>query len=466
MPLQELVNHPVDPVVLNAHFAIPSGKVLTMPVSLTLTGIDNKVLTVNGSVTLGGTDGKSLILNGSLSISADTQIVGGGIFNLNGFTITAPDSGTILLADPSTLELVMPSEFSVNGTPITIDPSIGSVALVVPPELIVSGSPVVDSGTLTVVWASVDPHKALMGPASGGAASPGFRNIELSDLPAGVGSPGTVNFGSSFPVSPITGQIYFRTDLSLPCVYNGLTWQALFPHWVQPQELWSGQGDIWHFNMLSGNTQKGVPPNSTDLSATNATSFARYESLGERGRSLRIDATLFIAPSSNLTSRFGNFTTASGCLWIKMNAVDPDHLKTSTLMSNDSNTTRGWIWDAVADASNLGYNLRWSNGTTTIAATDTIGVVLAEGWYFCFWVYDTGTIDLYVIDGLGTERHVASGACTVGTKQGAFVIGQNANTDAQNPFDGSIAAPKIWGLYTSDAALREYIWLCEAPLFT
>ncbi|HLH26404.1 MAG TPA: carboxypeptidase-like regulatory domain-containing protein [Chloroflexota bacterium] len=62
--------------------------------------------------------------------------------------------------------------------------SVSSVALTLPSEFSVSGSPITTSGTLAVSKANQSANQVYAGPASGGAAAPGFRALGLSDLPA------------------------------------------------------------------------------------------------------------------------------------------------------------------------------------------------------------------------------------------------------------------------------------------
>ncbi len=58
------------------------------------------------------------------------------------------------------------------------------MALTLPSEFSVSGSPITTSGTLAVSKANQSANQVYAGPASGGAAAPGFRALGLSDLPA------------------------------------------------------------------------------------------------------------------------------------------------------------------------------------------------------------------------------------------------------------------------------------------
>lgn len=66
--------------------------------------------------------------------------------------------------------------------------TVTSVGLAAPPEFTVSGSPVTGSGTLTLNKANQNAGTVYAGPASGGAAAPGFRALQLTDLPVGTGT--------------------------------------------------------------------------------------------------------------------------------------------------------------------------------------------------------------------------------------------------------------------------------------
>lgn len=63
-----------------------------------------------------------------------------------------------------------------------------SVAVAVPADESVSGSPVTGAGTITITRNTQSANKIFAGPASGGAAAPGFRNMVAADVPVFVGS--------------------------------------------------------------------------------------------------------------------------------------------------------------------------------------------------------------------------------------------------------------------------------------
>lgn len=61
--------------------------------------------------------------------------------------------------------------------------TVTSVALSLPAEFTVTGSPITSAGTLTGNWAVQNANLVFAGPASGSAATPGFRSLVNDDLP-------------------------------------------------------------------------------------------------------------------------------------------------------------------------------------------------------------------------------------------------------------------------------------------
>lgn len=61
--------------------------------------------------------------------------------------------------------------------------SVTSVDLSMPAEFTVSGSPITGAGTLTVTKANENPNTVYAGPSSGAAAQPGFRAQIVKDFP-------------------------------------------------------------------------------------------------------------------------------------------------------------------------------------------------------------------------------------------------------------------------------------------
>lgn len=73
--------------------------------------------------------------------------------------------------------------------------TVSSVDLALPSIFTVSGNPVTTTGTLTAVLANQAPNLIFAGPPSGGAADPTFRSIVAADLPIGS-TAGTVAAGN------------------------------------------------------------------------------------------------------------------------------------------------------------------------------------------------------------------------------------------------------------------------------
>jgi hypothetical protein len=89
--------------------------------------------------------------------------------------------------------------------------TVTSVALTVPAELAVAGSPITTAGTLAVTRNTQAANLVMAGPATGAAATPGYRALVAADLPAGTGT--VTSVGLSFvglgwlnvAGSPVTG---------------------------------------------------------------------------------------------------------------------------------------------------------------------------------------------------------------------------------------------------------------------
>jgi len=62
---------------------------------------------------------------------------------------------------------------------------------------------------------------------------------------------GVVHTGTSFPASPIEGQLFYRTDLDLLHVYDGSSWRG------QQDEIWTA--DVENDLNMNGNAIVGVP---------------------------------------------------------------------------------------------------------------------------------------------------------------------------------------------------------------
>ena len=61
--------------------------------------------------------------------------------------------------------------------------TVTSVGLSLPAEFTISNSPVTGSGTLTGAWANQAANYVFAGPATGAAATPGFRALVAADVP-------------------------------------------------------------------------------------------------------------------------------------------------------------------------------------------------------------------------------------------------------------------------------------------
>jgi hypothetical protein len=87
---------------------------------------------------------------------------------------TSPSTGQVLEYNGTSW---VPANIVGSGT-------VTSVALTVPSELSVSGSPITSSGTLAITKANQNANIVMAGPASGGAATPGYRALVVADIPA------------------------------------------------------------------------------------------------------------------------------------------------------------------------------------------------------------------------------------------------------------------------------------------
>lgn len=74
--------------------------------------------------------------------------------------------------------------------------TVTSVGLSLPSTFAVSGSPVTGSGTLSATWQSVSPNQVFVGPSSGAAATPTFRQLSYTEL---TGTPSIPSASSSTP---------------------------------------------------------------------------------------------------------------------------------------------------------------------------------------------------------------------------------------------------------------------------
>jgi hypothetical protein len=83
-----------------------------------------------------------------------------------------------VISDPSTSVEVL--AFFNNPASLGL---VTSVGLVAPAELTVSGSPVTGASNITLAWANQSANTFFAGPATGVAATPGFRALAVADIP-------------------------------------------------------------------------------------------------------------------------------------------------------------------------------------------------------------------------------------------------------------------------------------------
>jgi hypothetical protein len=101
--------------------------------------------------------------------------------------------------------------------------SVSSVGLVVPSEFTVSGSPVTGNGTITIAKGNIGANLVAAGPSSGPSAQWTFRTLVLADLPSGVGTVSSValtvatdaNMTKSVTGSPVTSSGTLAITLAL-----------------------------------------------------------------------------------------------------------------------------------------------------------------------------------------------------------------------------------------------------------
>lgn len=115
--------------------------------------------------------------------------------DLLGRTPTLPDAVTATFSNQLPTVMTPNLGLAVNsaGTGWTLIATAGatsgtvtSVGLQMPADFSVGSTPVTSSGTITVTWATQNANKILAGPTSGGAASPTWRSLVVSDIPSGI----------------------------------------------------------------------------------------------------------------------------------------------------------------------------------------------------------------------------------------------------------------------------------------
>jgi len=146
--------------------------------------------------------------------------------------------------------------------------SVSSVALVVPSEMSVSGSPVTTTGTFTVTWASEAANKFFAAP-NGSSGLPTFRLMVGADVPAiNLGTSGNGGVTGTLPIANGgTGQVTANAALNALLPSQGgnsgkqLQTDGSNTSWVTPSS-----GGIMTLNTLTGATQ-------TFATATTGTDF-------------------------------------------------------------------------------------------------------------------------------------------------------------------------------------------------
>lgn len=157
--------------------ATPSGYNSTVQAPWLVTAINSLVVSVAaltnpGTYVSGGTVATSALPNPTASDGNGHYFayLASGIYTLQ---IYGPTIVTQVYADQNV-------GFNNSG-------SVTSVALVMPAEFSVAGSPVTMSGTFTVTKANENANLVFAGPATGSPAAPTFRSLVSADLPASGG---------------------------------------------------------------------------------------------------------------------------------------------------------------------------------------------------------------------------------------------------------------------------------------
>ena len=202
------------------------------PTSVAATG------TVSGSNLSGINTG-----NQTIALTGDVSGTGTGSFvttiapNVVSYAKIQPVTATRLLGNPTVStanasEIILGTGFSFTGSTLNFTPptsgTVTSVGLVLPSIFTVSGTPVTSSGTLSGVLNTQTANLIFAGPASGIAATPTFRTLAPADVPiATTLLVGGISVGSGLSVS-VAGVL--STNFSLgslsataPLAYNNTT---------------------------------------------------------------------------------------------------------------------------------------------------------------------------------------------------------------------------------------------------
>lgn len=180
----------------------------TTPVTVTITagaGSENVYVYIDSAGALkAGHDGSAITLTaGSAALGIVTSITAFPTSSIP-LWIAAISTGTyVLLVDNRATSNKAGKNFSAGAgislvetaTNLQITNSstatVSSVGLTVPNWLSVSGSPVTGAGTLAVTAGTQNANTGLLGPTSGGAATPAFRAFVAADLPNTAVTPGS-----------------------------------------------------------------------------------------------------------------------------------------------------------------------------------------------------------------------------------------------------------------------------------
>lgn len=119
--------------------------------------------------------------------------------------------------------------------------TVTSVGLALPADFTVTNSPVTSSGTLTGAWANRNANLVLAGPASGSAATPGFRALVNDDLPNSGVSANTYGSSSAVPVITVNSKGVV-TGVTTASVLTGLSYQGGWNASANTPTLASGVG--------------------------------------------------------------------------------------------------------------------------------------------------------------------------------------------------------------------------------
>ncbi|HZS01349.1 MAG TPA: hypothetical protein VFE37_21705 [Chloroflexota bacterium] len=155
--------------------------------------------------------------------------------------------------------------------------SVSSVALTMPSEFSVSGSPITTSGTLAVSKASQNAGLVYAGPASGGAAAPGFRALVLGDLPQ-VTQIGYAAGATSGPTTTSTTNVDMP-DMSVALTTAGGDLLVFF--WAMVSVNAAGVQSRYYFSLDGVETLIGLPHTARTLTTSSLSwgSFATRASV-------------------------------------------------------------------------------------------------------------------------------------------------------------------------------------------